>query len=166
MGQSPNGLSKLNPVDVEKIWRENPDSDLVAVVKISSTGKYYSQYPKLPFTLYKGEIQKIIKGDQKDKEITLLVYGGYVREDWFAYIATEPDFKQGSTWLLFMDERKYERTFELKLPDNTYRPKPPTSLMVIDHKLIEPIEDYSIYLSKIDLSNTNVVEFVSKYGTS
>jgi len=141
------------------------DSDLVAVVKITSTGKYYSKYPKLPFTLYEGEIQKIIKGVQENSEITLLIYGGYVREDWFARIETEPDFKQDSTWLLFLDEREYEDTFELKLPDNTYRPKPPTSLMIIDNKLVKPIEDYNIYLPKIKLSNTPIDEFISEYGS-
>jgi len=142
------------------------DSELVAVVRISSKGTYYSKYPRLPFTLYKGEIQNIIKGTCETEEITLIIYGGYVREDWFTVLEGEPEFAMDDNWLLFLRKREYESDFEMELPSNTYRPIVPMNMKIENNMLHPSIDNHDLLLPKFNITDMSLDDFTDEYKPS
>lgn len=148
--------------EVEKLTPQKiiQDSDLVAIVEIKSKGTTYSQYPHLPFTLFQAKVVRKIKGELLGDEIEVLIREGYIKENWYVRAEGDPELELGTKWLLFMNRMEYERSFDLKLPENTYRPYAPTSIMIEDEKLSVVFRDLVSGLNV--LHGMTVTEFETK----
>lgn len=134
---------------IDKLVQE---SDLVLLVDIES-GMTYSKYPNHPFSIYEAKVLQVYRGTFSDKKINIMIREGYIKENWYIRAEGEPNFSPSEEWVLFLNPIEYESSFELKLPDNTYRPVPTSSLKVIDNKLI------GVYPAFVDNNNINGINF-------
>lgn len=139
-------------------------SDIVAIVEITSVGTSYNKEDNFPFTIFQGRIVQTLIGEPKKNEINILQYGGYFKPT-KSYVLSEgiPLLGQDDVWLFFMEEITSEPSFDLTLPTNTYHPQPLTSLKLEKDKLTTPLETGNILPPQLQISNLTIEEFTKAH---
>jgi len=138
------------------------ESDLVAFVVITSKGTSFSKYPAHPICVYNASVETVIKGPEIESEIHLVTLEGYLREDRFVRAESEPVFKVGDKWLLFMTAKNYDKGLDMYLLKGSYRPRPLTNVKVEDGKLTVISKEI---ISKLGIDGLTVDEFIQMYGS-
>jgi hypothetical protein len=155
-GALPSSITELTTSQVIQ------ESDLVAFITVTSLGTSFSKFPAHPITIYNASIDHIIKGPMIADEIHIVAYEGFINDDQFMRTESEPVFKVGDKWLLFMNTKNYVKELDLYLLKNSYRPRPITNVQVIDDKLSLLNKDIP---TKLDLDGLEVNDFILRYGS-
>jgi hypothetical protein len=134
----------------------------VALVVITSKGTSFSKYPEHPICVYNASVETVIKGPEIESEIHLVTLEGYLREDRFVRAESEPVFKVGDKWLLFMTTKNYEKGLNMYLLKGSYRPRPLTNVKVENGKLTVISKEI---IPKLGIDGLTVDEFIQMYGS-
>lgn len=138
------------------------ESDLVAFVVITSKGTSFSKFPAHPISVYNASVERVIKGPKIESEIHIVVFEGYLEEDKFIRADSEPVFKVGDEWLLFMITMNYVKDLDLYLLKDSYGPRPLTNVKIENNKLYVISKEI---IPRLGIDGLTVDEFIQRYGS-
>lgn len=173
---SPTITSKIplnvQPIVSESVWPESllnmtypeiiKDVDLVVQITITSEGICLTNGELHPVMIFPAKVTRVLSGETTTEAINILQYGGF-RGEYFILMEGEEILKQGDERLYFLYNVNSNDFDGLKLPENTYHPRPLTTLKVESNTLTPLQYRNSIQPNQLLTEPVNIENFISDY---